>query len=163
MNDLTTKHTTLSTTNDVAETLKFKLERLKEEEKDTQGGLADYIGLSIDELDAQLEYLKETKAMISKREKDLKEQKEAILEGSAQFLLEAGAERLSGIFVSSVTVTKGKEATTKKKFKIIEDKKEVEKYLISAGLAVMEEVEVPATKAKVRVNKRKIIVPEVEA
>ena len=160
-NDLTTKKTSLSTTTDVVETLKWKRERLIEDSKPVQEGLADYIGMTTESIDSQLGYLKEVKAEIAQREKALKEQKEAILEGSAVFLTDAGVDRLDGTLISSVTVTKEKPATTKEKYTLLVDKKEAEQYLVDAGLAVMETVEVPATKAKVRVNKRKIALTEV--
>ena len=160
-NSLTTKRTSLSTTVNVKETLKWKLERLQEDDTQVAERLADYIGLSVLEVDAQIAYLKEAKAEISKREKDLKEQKEAILEGSASFLIDMGVDKLEGIFVSSITVTASKEASTKYKYTLLVDKKEAEQYLLDAGLAVMEGVETPATKSKVRINKRKIALSEV--
>ena len=161
MQELTLKRTSLSTTTDVVETLSWKLKSLQEDNKPVQEALADYIGLSITELDGQLSYIKEVKAEIASREKAIKEQKEAILEGAAKFLLDTGIDRLSGVAVSSITITKEKPASTKEKYTLLVDKKEAEQYLIDAGLAVMETVEVPETKAKVRVNKRKIALAEV--
>ncbi len=160
-NNLSVKRTSLSSTTNVIETLKWKREQLVEDKKPLAESIADYIALSIDELDMQLEYFKEIKAEIAQREKKIKEQKAAVLEGSAAFLIDAGVDKLEGGIVSSITVTKAKPATTKKVFKVIEHKKEVEKYLVSAGLAVYEEVEVSGAKAKIRVNKRKIAPAEV--
>ena len=159
--DLTTKRTSLSNSKDVVSTLDWKVSQLVEQKKPVQEGISDYIGMSINELDSQIDYLKEAKTAINKREKQLKEQKEAILEGTATFMINSGAERLEGIFVSSVTLTKAKDATTKEVYSLIVDKKEAEQYLINAGLAIMETKEVPATKAKVRVNNRKIALSEV--
>jgi hypothetical protein len=161
MNDLTTKRTSLSTSTNVVDTLNWKRKQLIEDDKMVAEGLSDYVGLSVNEITSQIDYLKEAKAEITKREKQLKEQKEAILEGTAYFMQDAGIDRLEGIFVSSITLTKAKDDTTKEVFKLIVPKKESEQFLLDAGLAVMEKVEVPATKTKAKINNRKIVVGEV--
>ena len=162
MNNLTLKPTSLSKSVDVLSTLTYKLNALTEDGKDLQSGIADYVGRGLGEVENKLDYLKEVKAEIASEEKRLKEQKQAILEGTAQFVESFGIERLEGTLVSSITITKGKPANTKTKFTLLADKKACDAYLVDAGMAVMEEVEVPATKDKARVNRRKIAVGEIE-
>lgn len=154
-NDLIFKRTSLSTSDDVDNTLNYKLQSLLSDNLPVQEGIADYIALSLDEISMQRLQLKAVKAEATERDKVLAEQERYVKEESAKFLIGQGADKLIGTVVSSITVSKGKKESTKKKFTLLVDKKESERYLIEAGLAVMEEVEVPATKATIRVNKRK--------
>ena len=162
MNYLTTKKTSLSSSKSVVETLNWKRSQLIEDKKQVAESIADYIGLAVEEIEGSIEHATNIKAVITEKIRELKEQKKEVLEGSAEFLTESGISRLDGTIISSITVTKGKAPTTKKVYTVIEDAKEVRKYLISAGLAVMEEVEVPAVPAKAKVNRRKILIGEVE-
>ena len=155
------KKTSLETTVDVKDTLEYKMNYLKAEGKDIQTSLADYIYMATNSIKSQLDELKELKSQIKSREDTLKMQDGLIKEGTADFLLDMGIDKLQGNLVSSVTLTKAKDATTKEVYSLIVDKKEAEQYLINAGLAVMETKEVPATKAKVRVNNRKLALSEV--
>ncbi len=155
------KKTSLETSTDVVSTLKWKLERLQEEERDPGTGLADYIYLATDSIAAQLEELKSLKKQILDREKQLKEQDTSIKEGTADFLLSMGLDKLDGNLVSSITISKGKPATTKQKFVSNISKKEIEELVVKSGMGYYEEVEVPATPDVVRVNKRKIALSEV--
>jgi len=161
-NDLTFKRTSLSTTDDVLNTLEYKMNSLQEQDLPIQEGLSDYIGLSLDEIEAQLQQLKAVKQEVSEREKVLKSHSQQIKEDGAKFLDQYGIEKMEGNIISSITITKGKPETSKVKFKLLVDKKASETYLVDGGLAVFESVEVPATKDVIRVNKRKVIVPEIE-
>ena len=160
-NNLSLKRTSLSTSLDVRSTLEWKMQTLNEAELDVQGGLADYIGLSLDEIETQKLNLKAVKAEVGLREKDLTAQSENIKAGAVEFMEQYGIEKLEGNIVSSVTVSKGKDATTKKKFVTELTKKQIEEMVIEAGFGFYEDVEVPATESKVRVNKRKIALAEV--
>ncbi len=161
-NDLTTHRTSLSHTNDIIGTLEWKIKVLTDSELPVQEGLADYIGLSIEEIEMQERQLKELKAQLSAREKELKEQKQNILQDGAKFFEQYGIDRMDGNMVSSVTITKGKDATTKQKFVTNLTSKEKEALIYDAGFGHYEDVEVEALKPRLKINKRKIIVPEVE-
>lgn len=153
--------TSLETTDNVKECLTWKIARLTEEDKNISNSLADYLYLGVNNLEQQIEQLKQLEADIKERKTAINEQITAIKQDGAIFLLENGIERLDGVLASSVTVTKGKDASTKTKFKLLVDKKEMEAYLVDAGLAVFESVEVPGTKDTLRINKRKLALSEV--
>ena len=142
-------------------TLEYKMASLQEQNLPIQEGLSDYIGLSLDEIEAQLLQLKQLKQDVAEREKTLKLQASDIKEQAAKFLEKYGIEKMAGNIVSSVTITKGKPESTKTKFKLLVDKKAMEAFLVDSGLAVYETVEVPATKDTLRVNKRKVHTPEI--
>ena len=161
-NDLTFKRTSLSTSDDVENTLEYKVQSLLAENLPVQEGIADYISLSLSELAMQRLQLKAVKAEIAERDKALAEQEKRIKEGAAEFLIAQGADKIMGTVVSSITVSKGKAETNKLKFTLLVDKKAADAYLVDAGMAVFENIEVPATKPTIRVNKRKVHVPEVE-
>ena len=150
------KKTSLSKTNDVVDTLNFKMMSLQEQNADVQTRLADYIYRGVSEVDNDLLQLKSLKDEIKERETFLKAQKQSILEGSASFLISNCLDRLDGNLVSSVTVTHGKDETVKQVFTLLVTKKESEEFLINAGLAVMADKEVPKTHNTVRINKRKV-------
>ncbi len=159
MNALKEYHTSLAKTDDVKSTLSWKLESIKEDGLPTDTSLADYIALSLDEIAANLAQLKAVKQEVSQREEVLKSHSKRILEDGAKFIKEFGVDRLDGNICSSVTVTKAKPARTKttRVFELYTDKKDMEDFLIDAGLGGYNdvEVEVPEVPAKLRVNKRK--------
>lgn len=157
------KPTSLETTPNVKETLNWKINSLTEQDKNVSNGLADYLYLGVHNIEQQLEQLKQLEDEIKERKASLNDQITAIKTDGASFLLENGIERLDGVLASSVTVTSGKPESVKSKFKLLVPKKESEQYLVDAGLAVFEVVEVPATKDTLRINKRKIALAEVES
>jgi len=156
------KATSLETTIDIQETLEWKINSLIEQDKNVSNGLADYFGIGLGNLDAQLLQLDEVTKEIKSRKEAIKAQITAIKEDGAYFLESQGIDKLEGVLTSSVTITKGKSETSKVKFKLLVDKKASEAYLVDGGLAVFESIEIPATKDMLRVNKRKIITPEIE-
>lgn len=160
-NDLTTKRTSLSHSTDVVSTLTWKMQTLTEQNLPVQEGIADYIGLAIDEIEFKENQLKQVKKEISERETELKYQKASIKEGAAVFLEQYGIEKLEGNIISSITINKAKEAGTKKVFKTELSTKEIQDFLIESGLGYYEEVETNGSKASIRVNKRKIALSEV--
>ena len=155
------KATSLETSPNVKETLTWKIAQLTEDDKNISNGLADYLYLGVNNLEQQLEQLKQIESEIKERKAALNEQISVIKHDGANFLLDNGIERLDGVLASSVTVTHGKPESTKTKFKLLVDKKASESYLVDAGLAVFESVDVPATKDVLRINKRKIALSEV--
>ena len=155
------KATSLETTTNVGETLNWKINSLMEQDKNISNGLCDYFGMGLNNLDQQLEQLKELEADIKARKKDITAQKTAIKQDGAYFLESQGIDKLEGVLYSSVSVRKGKPISNKTVFKLLVDKKASEAYLVDAGLAVYESVDVPATHDTLRINKRKIALSEV--
>ncbi len=155
MNNLTMKKTSLSTSSDVMETLKYKMMWLQEDGKDVQSGLADYIGQAISEIEGYESQLKELEHDIKERKAYLKEQKTHILTDGVGFMDDYVIEKLIGNLVSSINITKPKEATTKKVFKLLCTKEEAENFLIMSELATMVDKDVPLVKSKLRINRRK--------
>lgn len=169
-NDLITKHASLETSGDVVDTLFWKLQNLKEAGLPVDTSLADYIAFSSDNLEAQLAQLKAVKQEVAQREKAIKIQLDRIKEDGATFLLDNGLDRLDGVICSSVTVTKAKESVTtiteSKEFVMNISQAELEELLIGLGKAEIKTVKTEKTSnnipAKLKINKRKVITPEVE-
>ncbi len=169
-NDLIFKHTSLEITDDVENCLMWKMEDIKGKKLPIDTGLADYIAFANDNLESQLSQLKAVKQEISQREKALKGQIDNIKVNGATFLLENGLDRLDGLICSSVTVSKAREPKTTiekvKMFVMNISKDELEELLIGLGKGEHVEEEIEKTSnaipAKLKINKRKIALAEVE-
>ena len=158
------KKTSLEKSEDIVDTLKWKLETIENEGLPVESGMADYVALATENIDNELKYIKDVKAQISEREQYLKGQLESIKVKGAEFFESLGVEKLEGSICSSVSVTKAKESvdteTTTKTVSYNETQEEIDEFLISLGKA--QYVEVTETKtsnaipAKLRVNKRKV-------
>lgn len=81
---------------------------------------ADYIGLSIQELQNKIDYLGDEIKSMSALKKSLMEAKSLVLEATASVLSEYGIDRLDGAMVSSITITPSKTKLTET-FKIIDE------------------------------------------
>jgi len=79
---------------------------------------ADYIGLSIKELDNKISYISEDIKELQTLKKNLTTAKSIALEATASVLMEYGIERLDGTSISSITITPPK-TKIKDTFKII--------------------------------------------
>jgi len=66
---------------------------------------ADYIGLSIKELDNKIEYLSSDIKEMQALKKSLTQAKTVALEATAEVLAEYGIDRLDGTAISSITIT----------------------------------------------------------
>ena len=88
---------------------------------------ADYIGLSIKEIQNKLDYLSDDIKEITALKKTLTRAKAIALEATAEVLAEYGIDRLDGTSISSITITPSK-TKSKETFEIID-----EKELISLG------------------------------
>jgi len=169
-NDLVFKHTSLETSDNVGDTLSWKIEAIKADKLPIDTSLADYIAFANDNLEAQLAQLKAVKTEIGQREKALKSQIEHIKVDGATFLLENGLERLDGVICSSVTVTEAKSekitTTETKEFVMNITQAELEELLIGLGKAEMKTVTkekvTEEQPAKIRINKRKLHTLEIE-
>lgn len=81
---------------------------------------ADYIALSITELQNKIDYLGDEIKSMSALKKSLMEAKALALEATASVLGEYGIDRLDGAMVSSITITPSKTKLTET-FKIIDE------------------------------------------
>ncbi len=158
----TVKPTSLETASDIHECLNWKIAQLNKEEKCVSTGLADYFYIAVENLEQQLRQLKQLEAEIKSRKREITEQTAAIKREGASFLTGQGIDRLDGVLSSSVTVTPGKEATVKQRFKTSLTKKEIEQLIIDSGFGYMEEVESPGMPDTLKINKRKVHLAEVE-
>lgn len=82
---------------------------------------ADYIGLSIHELQNKIDYLSEDIKEMSALKKSLTNAKSIALEAIATVLAEYGIKRLDGTMISSITITP-KKVKFNETFKIIDPK-----------------------------------------
>jgi len=158
-----TKKTSLEKTDDVADTLNWKVKTITKASLPIESGLADYIAFSVDNLQNEIDYLADLKKQISDKEKDLKSQIEYIKVEGAKFLTESGIERLDGNICSSVTIIAEKEAKdteeTKKVFTPLIPNEEIEELLIGLGKAELKNITTTKTSdfipAKLKINKQK--------
>jgi len=79
---------------------------------------ADYIGLSIKELDNKIAYISDDIKELQALKKNLTQAKTTALEATAEVLTEYGIDRLDGTSISSITITPQK-TKLKETFKII--------------------------------------------
>lgn len=81
---------------------------------------ADYLGLSIQEIQNKIDYLAEDIKEMTALKKSLTSAKATALEATATVLLEYGIDRLDGNSISSVTITP-KKTKLKETFKVIDE------------------------------------------
>jgi len=80
---------------------------------------ADYIGLSVKELDNKISYIADDIKELQALKKNLTSAKATALEATATVLAEYGIDRLDGTSISSITITP-KKTKLKESFKIID-------------------------------------------
>ena len=80
---------------------------------------ADYIGLSIKELDNKISYISDDIKELQTLKKNLTTAKTIALEATADVLAEYGIDRLDGTSISSITITP-KKSKLKETFKVID-------------------------------------------
>ena len=127
------------------------------------GVISDYIYKGIDEVDLKIEQLGNYKKMIDDEIKDLKMHKETIKIKAAEWFEENGIDKLEGIEVSSITLTKPSEAKEEEKeVKTLIcslSKDEINDFLVTQDLAKYEKkIETKITPAKasmIKINKRR--------
>ncbi|MCK4500165.1 hypothetical protein KAU11_06680 [Candidatus Babeliales bacterium] len=162
------KKTSLESSEDVADTLTWKLQKIEEAKLPTESGIADYIALAIQNLNKEIEYIKSIEAEYKEQSDALKEQIEAIKVQGAKFFNDAGIVKIEGVICSSITLTKGKEIETtetiKKVFTPLISKAEIEELLIGLGKAEMKTITESKTSnfvpQKLTINSRKKNAPK---
>jgi len=165
-NELIPKHhSSLEVSSDILDTLHWKLESLKKEERSPEEGIADYIGFTLENLkqsiDSKKFYINELKKLIEVDEVQI----ERIKTDGVKFLEQMGVDRLSGHIVSSVTITKAKPSQTKQKQKLkyLVPLEEIEELLITLRKAEYETVTTTSDPIpqKLRVIQRRIKTAEI--
>jgi len=129
-------------------------------------GVADYIGISLQNLGDRLERIKEAEAHLKSLKSELNEQVDTIKVGSAKWLQDAGIDKLSGLYVSSISVSKSKpkedlkiinedELINQGYFKTTVDKTAVKRAILDDVKVDGASIEITHVEDKVRVNMRK--------
>lgn len=138
------KKTSLEVSENVEDTLTWKLQKIEEAKLPTESGIADYIALAIQNLENEVDYIKSIEIDYKEQRETIKEQIEAIKVQGAKFFNDAGIVKVEGVICSSITLTKGKEEatteTTKKVFTPLISNAEIEELLIGLGKAEMKTV-----------------------
>lgn len=146
---------------EVGAVLDFKLESTNSE------GVADYIGLSIQNITDRLTRIKEAETQIKSLKSELTEQIDIIKLGSAKWLKECGIDKLNGMYVSSVSVSKAKPKEDLKVineeslinqgfFKTVVDKTAAKQAILDGTEVDGAVIEVTHIEDKVRINMRKV-------
>lgn len=84
---------------EISAILDYKLQETSPE------GVADYIGLTLQNIDDRLQRAKEAELQIKALKAELTSQAETIKIGSAKWLAESGIDKLQGVYVSSVSIS----------------------------------------------------------
>lgn len=168
------KKTSLEQSEDVADTLEWKIKTIEESGLPIESSLADYIALAVDNLDNELKYISSIEKQITDKKRWLKSQIENIKVSGAGYLSALGIDKLSGVICSSVTITAGREAKEEtieaREFKLLITEAEMQELLIGLGKAEMAKTQATKTTAaapaKLKINKKKVkadFIDELEA
>ena len=134
--------------------LDAKIEEFKEKNLPVEESLADYIALGMQNIDDDIEKLKNYKKMLDEKIKEYQGKKSEISEEVANYFeYRLGIDKLKGLIVSSITV-KPESKSTRKKLVYDTDKKEIETKLLELGLAHYEE-EIKINSKHIKINKRR--------
>jgi len=134
--------------------LDAKIEEFKEKNLPVEESLADYIALGMQNIDDEIERLKNYKKMIDEKIKEYQNKKSEISEEVADYFENnLGVGKLKGLIVSSITI-KPESKSTRKKLVYDADKKDIETKLLELGLAHYEE-EVKINPKQIKINKRR--------
>ena len=156
------KKTTLEASDDIKNTLQWKVDTLQSKGMQTGSGIADYIANAVNNIENEIDYISSMEQEYKQRKKELKEQAEKIKTVGAEFFQEMGVVKIEGINCSSITVTKGKdekvETHNEKVFTPLISQAEIEELLIGLGKAEMQtqtiEKKSKHIPPKLRINKR---------
>ena len=145
------KHTKLEIVpiDEVKATLEYKVNELQEKNLPIEQGLADYIAFGIQNIDDEIEKLKNYKKAIDEKIKEMQTQRQEISEKVAEWLEENGIDKLKGTYISSITIKPEGERKSKK-FVLDVDKE----ALVELGVAHYEEVITPTPK-QIKINKKR--------
>ena len=164
--ELVRKTSLQNTDKEVKETLDWKLDQLKVKNLPIESGLADYIAFGMQGIESDIEQLTNYKALIEAQIKQAKENQGKVKIECAYWLQGQGLDKLNGLNVSSITITKASEVTIKEKEyhayyyeNETHFKDHILEQLIKDGVIkiekIVEKVEVPAKLAQIKVNKKR--------
>lgn len=165
-----TKPTSLESSDNIADTLTWKIKRIEDDGLPIESGLADYVALAIGSLESRIDYIKMAQAQIAAEKKAIESQIKKIKNDGAAFFQDNGIEKVEGVFCSSVSVVSerlAKETTvTGKVFTPLIAPSEIEELLIGLGKAEMKTITTTKTSnhipAALRITKRKTVAEVVE-
>lgn len=157
------KKTSLESSEDVGDTLKWKVAALTDGGLSVENGLADYVALAVGNLESRLDYIKSSQKIIADEKKAIEKQIKIIKNDGATYFAGLGMDKAEGVFCSSVSVTPEKPAstitTTEKIFTPLITQSEIEELLIGLGKAEIKKVTTTKTSNYIapalRINKRK--------
>ncbi len=173
--------TSLETTDNVAETMEWKISSLAEDGEVTDVQVADYLALSIGNLERLKAFMKQTVKETNTKAKKIEKHIDLIKTDGAKYLIDNGLidpnsdktkdRKIAGAnYCSSISVSKEKPSvsttTTKKEFVMNITQDELEELLIGLGKAEYKEVEIEKKSnmipSKIRVNHEKALSVTVE-
>ena len=96
----------------VKETLDWKLIQIKEKNLPVESSLADYIAFGMEGIENDIEQLSNYKTLIETQIKQAKENQSKVKIECAEWLANQGLDKLNGLNVSSITITKAVEEKT---------------------------------------------------
>jgi len=109
--DLIKKTSLQSVDQETKDTLNWKLEQLKAKDLPIESGLADYIAFGMEGIENDIAQLTNYKALIESQIKQAKANQAKVKIECAEWLEGQGLDKLNGLNVSSITITKAKDAS----------------------------------------------------
>lgn len=148
------KHTSLEVAIDNGKTVKdvldYKVQEATEKGLPVEATVADYIALSIDNMDAAIENLKAYKKSIDEAIKTLSDNKDLTKQDVYEWMKEAGMDKLCGVSISSITTVESG-VSVKRKFVLDVDNDKLEEM----NLGHYEEHITPVS-ATIKINKKRV-------
>lgn len=148
------KHTSLEVALDNGKTVKdvldYKVQEATEKGLPIEATVADYIALSIDNMDTAIEKLKAYKKSIDEAIKTLLDNKELTKQDVYAWMQEIGINKLCGVSISSITLVDSG-VSVKRKFILDVDNEKLEEM----NLGHYEESITP-TAATIKINKKRV-------
>jgi len=134
---------------DIGELLDYKIEQAKEKNLPIEQTVADYIGMSFENIDDKIKKLQTYQSDIEDAIKELKANKELAKQEVYGWMQNSGIDKLKGVSVSSITLKKEDVSVTKKLIMDIEKDK-----LLELNFAHYEE-SIKPIEATIKINKRR--------
>ena len=134
---------------DIGELLDYKIEQAKEKNLPIEQTVADYIGMSFENIDDKIKQLQSYKTDITNAINQLKTNKELAKKDVYKWMENNGIDKLKGVSISSITLKKEDVSVTKKLVIDID-----EQELIELNYAHYEE-NIKPIEASIKINKKR--------
>ena len=148
------KHTSLEVALDNGKTVKdvldYKVQEATEKGLPVEATVADYIALSVDNMDTAIEKLKAYKKSIDEAIKTLSDNKELTKQDVFEWMQEVGMDKLCGVSISRITAVESG-VSIKRKFVLDVDNEKLEEM----NLGHYEE-DITTTAATIKINKKRV-------